>query len=174
MDPVIRYFAAGAHAACGQTYGGVDYVHHLDDVVAILHAFGFRGEDFIQAGYLHDVIEDTQITAEVLFQFEFKPRVVDAVVFLSDEKGHNRKTRKANTYKRVREDIEVGGDHIVIGLAVKWADRIANLRMAKEGHRGFLQMYRKEQEAFSNAYMPPPTMMPDFEDILAEYDRLLK
>jgi (p)ppGpp synthase/HD superfamily hydrolase len=151
----IRLLAAGAHAAVGQKYGDLPYVAHLDQVVAILRESGF--DTFLHdiTGFLHDIIEDTKVTAEDLTRFDIPQRVIRAVEFLSDEEGHNRKTRKANTYKRVQRDIAAGGEHISIGLAVKWADRIANLRASTQSNPGLLKMYRKEWEVFRTAYMPP-------------------
>lgn len=172
----IRSFAAGAHAAVGQRYGDQPYVAHLDEVVAVLDEFGFNTSDFLIAGFLHDIIEDTEITGQDLLKFDIPVQVVRAIEFLSDEEGHNRKTRKANTYKRVRLDIDAGGEHIPIGLAVKWADRIANLRASTRSNPGLLKMYRKEWEAFRNAYMPPdlaPGIDTRWNTLVAEYDRLI-
>jgi len=172
----IRSFAAGAHAAAGQRYGDQPYVAHLDEVVAVLREFGFDTSDFSIAGFLHDIIEDTQITGHDLLAFDIPEWVVRAIEFLSDEEGHNRKTRKANTYRRVRLDIAAGGEHIPIGLAVKWADRIANLRAATRSNPGLLKMYRKEWEAFRTAYLPPdlaPGIDLRWTRLVAEYDRLI-
>lgn len=55
-----RQVAIVAHG--DQRYDGIfPYVKHLDDVVAVLDRFDFSG-DFIVAGYLHDAIEDGNLS----------------------------------------------------------------------------------------------------------------
>lgn len=152
-----------------QMYGGNPYVTHLDAVVQVLKDAGFMDPTFLMAGYLHDSLEDTATTALDLKAEGFSPEVVKAVQFCTDEPGHNRKTRKAATYARVKVN-----PHIV-GLAVKWADRIANIESCKaEGNTGLLQMYRKEDAAFRDAYTPPKTLLAGdkrYYTLLVRYER---
>lgn len=170
----VRQIAVTGHE--GQEYDNQPYTVHLDDVVGVMAEFGYSNDTLVQLGLLHDIVEDTDMTADRLRELGVDELIVLAVLFLSDEDGHNRKTRKANTYKRVRLDIDAGGEHIPIGLAVKWADRIANLRASTRSNPGLLKMYRKEWEAFRNAYMPPdlaPGIDTRWNTLVAEYDRLI-
>lgn len=92
-----RAFAVAAHG--GQLYGDLPYAAHLDEVAGILDAFGLP--EVVPVGYLHDVIEDTTVSAADL-TVEFGAAVTAAVVFCSDEVGRNRSERKAATYARPR------------------------------------------------------------------------
>ena len=67
-------FAAQAHAAVHQERKGTDfpYVAHPVRVAEILDRFECS-EDVIVAGFLHDTIEDTDVTAEEL-SATFGPR----------------------------------------------------------------------------------------------------
>ena len=55
--------AAIAHA--GQMYGDMPYIKHLIDVVNILRDNGYD-DDYVIVGILHDVLEDTEVTFELL------------------------------------------------------------------------------------------------------------
>jgi (p)ppGpp synthase/HD superfamily hydrolase len=62
-------FAAKAHAGVYRKWSTEPYVEHPKRVAAILSEAGF-GPEVVAAGYLHDVVEDTPVTAaeiEVLF-----------------------------------------------------------------------------------------------------------
>ena len=173
----IRAFAFGAHAAIGQLYNGGPYSGHLEDVVAILREFNFDGR-VIQVAYLHDIREDTKVTSDDLKALSVGVLVIRAVEFVTDEPGHNRKTRKLNTYARVREEIDRHSDMgwLRDGVLVKLADRVANLRSSHKGNPGLLKMYRKEAADFRDAYKLPEYVYasdPRWERLLAEYDRLV-
>lgn len=60
-------FAASAHSATNQERKGTDfpYVSHPIRVAEILRRFDYP-EDVVVAGFLHDTIEDAEITAEEL------------------------------------------------------------------------------------------------------------
>ena len=121
-----------------------------------------------------------------------------AVKFCTDEPGGSRKERKAKTYARCRADIDrdylafhnnvslrsfllkagwtfadvpVPGyphPYVYFGVAVKLADRLANLRRATASKSSMLTMYRKEAQAFREALYLPDLLEP----MWAEYDRL--
>lgn len=168
----VRERASKWHGA--QMYGDQPYLTHLDEVVDILAEFGFTDEATQAAGYLHDVLEDTQIGIQGLQKAGVPQTVIQAVQFCTDEPGHNRRTRKEQTYKRVRMTLnELAFDSptgwLLIGLRVKMADRLANIRASIRQGSSLLEMYRKEAGAFRVAYF-------DFEAcprMWAEYDRLL-
>jgi (p)ppGpp synthase/HD superfamily hydrolase len=50
--------------------------------------------------YLHDVVEDTDITVEQV-DTKFGELVASCVAILSDEPGQDRKDRKAKTYQKI-------------------------------------------------------------------------
>jgi len=172
MDTDARDFAAKAHAA--QKYGEGPYTAHLDEVVAILKEYGHTSPVVLEAGFLHDVLEDTPTTQEYLCR-NFGWAVAEIVSFCTDEKGVNRKTRKALTYARMAKQIVIfkAGPEVEIatgiGMSVKLADRIANLRQSHRANPGLLSMYRKEAAAFKTALF-----VSGHDDAMwAEYDRLV-
>lgn len=169
-----REIAVQAHGDA--EYGtGVPYSDHLDEVVAVLKEYGHEG-DHALAGYLHDVVEDTPKSAEDLLAAGVPDEVVAIVLFVTDETGHNRKERKAKTYRRVRSQLD---EHRLApkgcaawvhkALRVKLADRLANVRACLRSKSGLLGMYRKERRAFREAYYLPGVCGP----MWVEYDRLL-
>ena len=90
-------FALAAHAAVGQKrkYTGEDYIHHPVQVANIVYSRGYSDE-MLAAAYLHDVVEDTQVTIE-LIKKEFGKCIATLVEGLTDvskpEDG-NRAARK--------------------------------------------------------------------------------
>ena len=169
-----RELAVKAHGDA--EYGtGVPYAVHLDEVVAVLAEYGYSG-DHALAGYLHDVVEDTPLTAEDLLKAGVSDEVVASVLFMTDETGHNRKERKAKTHRRVRGQLD---EHRLApegcaawvhkALRVKLADRLANVRACLRDKSSLLGMYRKERRAFRETYYLPGVS----DRMWVEYDRLL-
>lgn len=82
-------FCVAAHSAIGQKrlYSGLDYWTHPFAVASILREHFPDDTDLIVAGYLHDVVEDTKITLELVhaeFGFEVG-ELVYWVTNLSDD-----------------------------------------------------------------------------------------
>lgn len=155
-----RSFAIAAHG--DQMYGDQPYVFHLDAVVGLLAPFGDQAQ---VAGYLHDVVEDTDVPLQKVRE-EFGDRIADCVALVTDEKGVNRKERKARTNAKlsaVTSDKEMA-------LIVKAADRLANLQMSVRGGTGSkLEMYRSEHSAFRLAAYRPGLC----DELWQEMDRIL-
>jgi len=137
-----RKFAIAAHG--NQEYDGKPYRVHLDHVVEVLVRFGIRATPVLEAAWLHDVLEDTSVTADTLRErFGYGPaRIVYAV---TNEPGANRKERAIKTYPKIRW-------HGINAVVLKVADRIANTEYSIEhGPAKKLKMYREEFPAFSTA-----------------------
>jgi (p)ppGpp synthase/HD superfamily hydrolase len=132
-----RKVAETAHK--GQLYGDRPYLDHLDAVVETLKKFGHTDPDILTAGYLHDTLEDTSLTKDQLAS-EFGQRVADLVDACTDGPGKNRKERKERPYTLIPQTPGA--------LAIKLADRIANIQSAKKTNPGLLSMYRLEQPVF--------------------------
>ena len=166
-----RNMAVRAHG--NQRYGGGPYVHHLNEVVDILWQYGYTARETQQAGYLHDTLEDTSLTERDIMD-AFGQVVADIVLFCTDEKGPNRKTRKALTYTRMRAVLESGDPPkwLAQAIRVKLADRLANLRNSSlappRGNPGLLAMYRGEAVAFRSALYLEGVA----DGMWDEYDRL--
>jgi guanosine-3',5'-bis(diphosphate) 3'-pyrophosphohydrolase len=136
-----RLFATAAHAAVGQKrkYTGEPYINHPAEVVEIVKTVTDNSE-MICAAWLHDVVEDTEITLEVIEE-HFGNRVRELVYWLTDvskpEDG-NRAARKA-----------IDRQHIACAPAaaqtVKLADLISNTASIVERDPDFAKVYLKEK-----------------------------
>lgn len=131
-------FARSAHEE--QEYGGGSFHElHLARVVATLRRYGTDDPELLAAGWLHDVVEDTETTVDDL-RAGFGDDVADLVWRLTDEPGANRKERQRNTHAKIREDARA--------VRVKLADRIANVESSFEQRSPLRGMYRKEYRRF--------------------------
>lgn len=137
------FFATLAHS--GQMYGEKPYTFHLDMVDGVLVEYGF-GEDLElrAAGQLHDVLEDC-LTVKVsnLRLVRIPDNTVNYVMAVTSEPGKNRKERNAKTYPKIKA--------ILKAIALKLADRIANVRNSISENSGLLSMYKKEYPEFRAA-----------------------
>jgi (p)ppGpp synthase/HD superfamily hydrolase len=145
-----RAFAVQAHGA--QQYGGHPYVHHLEAVVHLLKPFGNVAQII---GFLHDVVEDTDMPLESISE-EFGDLVGDCVKLLTDAREGDRAEKKALSHAKLAQ---VPAEHETkLALIVKAADRLANLRHCAQGVKDGdatsmrkLAMYRNEYSAFRTA-----------------------
>lgn len=135
-----REFAIKAHA--DQQYGNHPYSYHLDAVAKLLEPFGEQAQI---AGYLHDTVEDTDVSVSDIAA-EYGVEMANCIGLLTDEGGENRRIRKAKTNEKL------SATNNSLALIVKAADRLANLIESQhETDGGKLAMYRREHEAFRNA-----------------------
>jgi (p)ppGpp synthase/HD superfamily hydrolase len=119
-------FAVERHGALEQARKGTDfpYVVHVIRVAEILHRFGY-GEDVVLAGFLHDTIEDADVTDEEL-SAAFGPRVAELVAKASEDKSLAWRARKQHTIDGVR------GETDEEALAVVAADKLHNVQSIGE------------------------------------------
>ena len=136
-----RVFATAAHAAMGQTrkYTGEPYVVHPIEVSELVASVG--GTDaMVAAALLHDVLEDTGVTFDIL-EAEFGSEVAELVLWLTDvsrpEDG-NRSTRKAL-------DRQHSAAAPAAAQTVKVADLISNTRSIVAHDPGFAKVYLEEK-----------------------------
>ena len=139
MKEKARNFAIAAHG--NQKFGIHPYSVHLDAVAKIARPFG---ETAVAIAYLHDVVEDTEVSTKEV-ESEFGKLVADAVAILTDQPGKDRKERKSKTYAKMSS---VSGE-TEIALVVKAADRLANMRACVDGNDlKRLAMYKGEHPTF--------------------------
>lgn len=143
-----KFYAQVKHA--GQTYNDeVPYTYHLEMVVNVLNRFGVdTGDGFFvmkSAGYLHDVLEDTQTSYNDILE-RFGEEVAELVYAVTSERGRNRKERNAKTYPKIK-----GFPNAV---KLKLADRIANVEYGS-ATGGKVDMYRKEMPEFEAGIRSP-------------------
>lgn len=136
-----RVFATAAHAAVGQTrkYTGEPYVIHPIEVSELVASAG--GTDaMVAAALLHDVLEDTKVTFDVL-EAEFGSEVAELVLWLTDvskpEDG-NRSTRKAL-------DRQHSAAAPAEAQTIKVADLISNTRSIVAHDPNFAKVYLEEK-----------------------------
>lgn len=158
-DP--RQYAIRAHGS--QKYGNEPYVVHLDEVAEIVGSEPFAST----VAYLHDVLEDTEVTRNELAE-AFGRDVAEAVSYVTDPGGRNRKERKAELNRRLAA-LDPRELPARAALVVKAGDRLANVRRCAEGGDSKLRMYRREHEAFRAACHRPGLC----EAIWTELDELL-
>lgn len=131
-------FATAAHAAVGQKrkYTKEDYISHPQEVALILTKIAAKPE-VVAAGWLHDVVEDTNVELDLIHQ-EFGHRVAELVSWLTDEEvAGNRAARKAyarERWKKAPNDAKT----------VKLADIISNTKDVAEHDPKFAEVYLEE------------------------------
>lgn len=149
-----RMFAELAHA--GQTYNDeVPYIYHPEQVVKILERFNFTDPVMIAAGYLHDVIEDTNRSYNDIKK-RFGEDTAELVYAVTSELGRNRAERNKKTYPKIYGNYRA--------TALKLADRIANVEygLANDGKN---DMYAKEYPDFyNNLYCIDKDGVPNWPD----------
>ncbi len=132
MELKARAFAVRKHG--NQLYGGLPYVEHLDQVVAVLKEFEYTNPLFTISGYLHDTLEDTDATVREII-YEFGQPVAEIVVAVTAI-GKNRAEKTANTIENLKK--------LKKAIPVKMADRLSNMRFSSAQSRKHIEMYRKE------------------------------
>lgn len=146
-----------------QKYGNVPYLHHLIDVTNVLEDFGFTSYKYRAAGYLHDVLEDTETTSGEIIK-GFGVEVAELVIACTGE-GNNRKQRQENILHKLRYCPEA--------CVVKVADRISNIRASiREHRRDKFDMYKAEYKAFREVVEKhvPEEMLKCLDELMATYD----
>ncbi len=117
---IEKALAIAMKAHCGQL--------DLDGKAVILHplAVGLMGTctDEIVAGFLHDVVEDSECTLDYLLEQGIPTHIVDALRLLTHA--------KTDTYNTYLEHIATSGNRIAI--AVKWHDLTNNLERGIRGN----------------------------------------
>lgn len=139
-SPVVLNARQFAHQYHGdQKYSEeFPYTMHLQAVESVLLRFGVIDPELRAAAWLHDVLEDTTATHEMLAIY-FSERIVAIVDAVTEPKGGNRKWRHDMTYPKIAQSDDF--------ILIKLADRIANV----EASGTKFQMYRKEYKYFEES-----------------------
>ncbi|MFD6272497.1 HD domain-containing protein [Nocardia asteroides] len=131
-----REFALAAHG--DQRYGDHPYSYHLAAVRRVLDDFGYDGE-LGTAAWLHDVVEDTPVTAEEV-ESRFGRAVLDLVWAVTGI-GPDRKARNLDAYTKIAAHPPA--------VILKLADRTANAEASPSGS-SWMGMYRTEHPTFKS------------------------
>ena len=138
-----RLFAIEKHG--DQLYGGKPYIFHLTQVVNVLEEFNYIDRDLLVAGYLHDVLEDTNVLPSDLASKFGLP--VYNMVFAVSGFGSNRENRTQNTIDKLAQHPEA--------IILKMADRLANMRFSSKDSRRHFNMYVKELSKYGHLFYGP-------------------
>lgn len=140
-----KEFAIAKHA--NQKYAEYPYSYHLDRVSQLLAEFGYAGdESIVAAAWLHDTLEDTPTTYDMLVS-EFGIEIAEIVFAVTSEPGENRAAKFRNTAPKIKSNKKA--------LVVKLADRIANTEASLETNPKLYKMYVKEFSLFKELLYDP-------------------
>jgi (p)ppGpp synthase/HD superfamily hydrolase len=161
----IKNFAINKHnqpSDC-QRYGSAPYSKHLLDVVSVKKQYEYYLSDDVsldveEACYCHDLVEDTDVSADDIEQITNK-RVASIVFKVTNERGENRKVRNFKTYPKIWDDD--------LAIFVKLCDRIANTRNSKSSGHSMFEKYKKEYALFKYA-LKVRNLYPDMWNELEE------
>ncbi len=146
-NPIERAKNLATQKHADQEYGDHPYSYHLNYVSNILIEFGYANdESMIVAAWLHDIVEDTDTTCEMLVT-EFGQEVADLVWAVTNEPGQNRAERLQKTAQKIKANPKA--------LALKLADRITNTEFNLNNNPRLYQMYVKEFALFRTLLYDP-------------------
>jgi len=136
-----RTFAIAAHSACGQIrkYTGQPYHVHPAEVASIVNQAGGT-EAQIAAAWLHDVVEDTDVTIDLIQQM-FGEEVAEMVSWLTDVSvptDGNRAERKAIDRAHTAQAS-------LDAKMIKLADLCSNTKSIVEHDAKFAKVYLEEK-----------------------------
>jgi len=155
-----KRFAIEAHG--DQKYGKHPYEYHLRKATRVIDKFFFGEKEYlIVCTWLHDTIEDSDVTFRDVFD-EFGRNIARIVYAVTDEPGKSRQERHERTYPKL---IAAGYE----AIAVKLADRIANVENSLKYNHDLFKMYRKEYRGFRDALRLPG----ELKDMWAHLDNLI-
>lgn len=95
-------FAKKKHYGMMRKDGTTSYSKHLEDVVNRLKSLGVIDQELLCAGWLHDIIEDTDTSFDDLYD-QFGSRVAVLVSTLSKDMSLPRKKREQRYVKQLKE-----------------------------------------------------------------------
>lgn len=135
--------AMTAHAAVGQRrkYTNAPYHEHCAEVAGIVARIA-HDEDMLCAAWLHDTVEDTQLTHDFIAGL-FGPRVARLVEGLTDiarpEDGDRAARKRIDRERLALEEAAV--------QTIKLADMISNLSTIAARDPGYARVYMAEKRA---------------------------
>lgn len=113
---------------------------------AILSEAGFDKFSAVRiAAWLHDVLEDSEMFTSEDLRKRFGDTITDIVERVTNEPGANRRERSLKTYPKTAEHVD--------SIAVKVADRIANMEQSIHTFSRFGLLYLKEDVYFRQVLM---------------------
>ncbi|MFA6584782.1 MAG: HD domain-containing protein [Elusimicrobiaceae bacterium] len=135
------YFAVKAHEYQVRKGTGLPYIEHPIKVAALLMEIK-ASRDLVVAGFLHDVLEDTDRTADEIYRL-FGKKVSLLVESVTENKSMSWEERKTHTIKSLEK-----ADYDVVVLSL--ADKLDNIRsiaadFRQNGERIWLKFSRPKE-----------------------------
>ena len=124
VDRAMR-IAAKAHRHHHRKGSDLPYITHPAQAAMILLRAGIDDDEILAAALLHDVVEDTEHTLEMLAA-DFPPKVVQLVAAMTERK-HDRDGRKRTWQERKDEHLRHMAAEPWEARAIVLADKLHNL-----------------------------------------------
>ncbi len=142
-DLILRAARLANHWHAGQLrkYRPQPYIIHPSRVAGRVMLLDDVTADEVAAAWLHDVIEDTPCTADLLLQSDMPRRTVELVVELTNPSKQASDLPRAARKQMDHEHLS-GISHE--GKRIKLLDRIDNLRDIKAAEQGFQSLFAAE------------------------------
>lgn len=138
LVPRAEEFAKLVHR--NQTYGNLPYYFYLREVYLTLKDLELTQDEVLLASaWLHDSIEDTEVTYEIL-KLQFGKEVADLVQAVTNEKGTNRKEVFEKTAIKIKNNEKA--------LLLKLADRVVNTEYSLSANEKLYKIYKQEFPRF--------------------------
>lgn len=139
------------------------YINHLTEVAHLLASAGCPAV-VISAGYLHDTIEDVDVTYEML-SIEFSVEIADLVQSVTDDRHLPKHLRK-------EQQVEHAAHASPGTAAIKLADKISNLRsLTSSPPQGWSAEMLMEYVEWSHRVV---SRLPSPNSILLEHYRVVR
>lgn len=164
-----RDFALFYHGE--QAHGSLTIKEHLTDVAfhaslhydpAVNHCFP---EEVIAAAWLHDVVEDTNVSDEDVHE-RFGDRIGSIVSLLTDKRGKNRMERHLRTYHAIRQDNDA--------VLIKLCDRRHNHERSLKHGEHWMAMYEREYLYFKFALWTPHKFVKLWDELDFQHGEIKK
>lgn len=140
----------------------------IDFLPIVENKLKFAANEIILACYGHDLIEDCRVSYNDC-QNELGKIAADIIFAVTNDKGKNRKERAGERY--YKGIIETDG-----AAFVKLCDRIANVQYSKLTKSKMFEMYKKENNGFTqllNGYEISNPLKPMFDYLSILFDTVL-
>lgn len=151
-----------AHAGQVRKHGAPYHTHPLAVMAILRDELGVRDEDALVAALLHDVVEDTDVTAAEI-ERRFGKTVAEYVLGVTKPQrppGMSKEQFGRGYYPGLRDKPEPVRQ-------IKIADRIHNLRELPSADRAFQERYVGDTEELMQALAGTP----GYDLLVAEYQR---
>jgi (p)ppGpp synthase/HD superfamily hydrolase len=132
--------ALAAHYHKDQKYGDKQYMYHLEKVAMNVKLLTNGTEDLLCIAYLHDILEDTDVPASVVYDL-FGSEIFDSVCHVT------KYPMLKNHYDKYIERVVSNKN----ALLVKYCDTLANLTASVEnGSQGRIHKYTKQLDLLAS------------------------